>query len=133
MRFTFRRGVFAVAAAASLAACQNDLTLPNYNSPTVEGLSGDPAGLQLAATGILASERNNYFGYIRDVSLFGREGYYYFQTDARYVSDYLIGAGTGSAKALSSTGFAAGNWFGYFRNQRNAVNLVNAADGSSLS
>ena len=133
MRFNLRRGVFAVAAAASLAACQNDLTLPNYNSPTVEGLSGDPAGLQLAATGILASERNNYLGYIRDVSLFGREGYYYFQTDARYVTDYLVGAGTGAAKALSSTGFAAGNWFGYYRNQRNAVNLVNAVGSSSLS
>jgi starch-binding outer membrane protein, SusD/RagB family len=133
MRFNLRRGVFAVAAAASLAACQNDLTLPNYNSPTVEGLSGDAAGLQLAATGILIRERNNYGGYIRDVSLFGREGYYYFQTDARYVSDYLIGAGTGAARALSPTGFASGNWFEYFRNQRNAVNLINAVEGSSLS
>jgi hypothetical protein len=133
MRFHFRRGVFAAAAVASLAACQNDLTLPNYNSPTVEGLSGDPAGLQLAATGILASERNNYFTYIRDVSLFGREGYYYFQTDARFVSDYLIGAGTGANRAISSTGFASGNWNGYFRNQRNAVNLVNAVQASGLS
>jgi hypothetical protein len=132
MRFNLRRAVFAVAA-ASLVACQNDLTLPNYNSPTVEGLSGDAAGLQLAATGILIRERNNYIGYIRDVSLFGREGYYYFQTDARYVTDYLVGAGTGTARALSSTGFAAGNWFELYRNQRNAVNLVNAAEGSALS
>jgi hypothetical protein len=131
MRFTFRRGVVVAAAAASLAACSNELTLPNYNAPTVEGLSGDPAGLQLAATGILIRERNNYFGYIRDVSLFGREGYYYFQTDARFVTDYLVGAGTGSARALSSTGFAAGNWFEYFRNQRNTVNLVNASAGST--
>ena len=132
MRLNLRRGVFAVAA-ASLVACQNDLTLPNYNSPTVEGLSGDAAGLQLAATGILIRERNNYLGYIRDVSLLGREGYYYFQTDARYVTDYLVGAGTGTARALSSTGFAAGNWFELYRNQRNAVNLVNAAEGSALS
>jgi hypothetical protein len=133
MRFTFRRGVFAAAALASLAACSNELTLPNYNNPTVSGLSGDPAGLQLAATGILIRERNNYFGYIRDVSLFGREGYYYFQTDARYVTDYLVGAGSGAARSLSPTGFAAGNWFEYFRNQRNAFNLVNAVEGSSLS
>jgi hypothetical protein len=133
MRFTFRRGVFAAVAAASLAACSNELTLPNYNSPTVSGLSGDPAGLQLAATGILIRERNNYFGYIRDVSLFGREGYYYFQTDARFVTDYLVGAGTGAARSLSPTGFAAGNWFEYFRNQRNAFNLVNAVGASTLS
>jgi hypothetical protein len=133
MRFTFRRGVFAAAALASLAACSNELTLPNYNNPTVAGLSGDPAGLQLAATGILIRERNNYFGYIRDVSLFGREGYYYFQTDARFVTDYLVGAGTGAARSLSPTGFAAGNWFEYFRNQRNAFNLVSAVDGSGLT
>jgi hypothetical protein len=124
--------VLALAGAVSLAACQSDMTLPNYNNPTVTGLASDPAGVQLAATGILVRERNNYFGYIRDVSLFGREGYYYFQTDARYVTDYLVGGGTGAKQALSSTGFAAGNWFEYFRNQRNAVNLVSAADGSSL-
>ncbi len=132
MRFNLTCGV-AIAAALSLSACRNDLTLPNYNTPTVAGLSGDPAGLQLAATGILATERNNYIGYIRDVSILGREGYYYFQTDARYVTDYLVGAGTGANRALSSTGFAAGNWFGYFRNERNAVNLINASEASGMS
>jgi starch-binding outer membrane protein, SusD/RagB family len=132
MRFTFRRGAFAAAAMLSLAACQNELTLPNYNSPTVAGLASDPAGLQLAATGILATERNNYGDYIVDVSLFGREGYYYFQTDARFVTDFLVGAGTGANRALSSTGFAAGNWFGYFRNERNALYLVNAAEASTV-
>lgn len=128
MRLTSRRGLIVVLAAASLAACQSDLTLPNYNSATVEGLSKDPAGLQLAATGILVTERNNYGGYILDVTIFGREGYYYFATDGRFVTDYLIGAGG----ALSSTGFASGNWFGYFRNMRNAVNLVGLAEGSGL-
>ena len=132
MRFNLTCGV-AIAAALSLSACRNDLTLPNYNTPTVEGLSGDPAALQLAATGILVAERNQYDNYITDVSIFGREGYYYFQTDARYVSDYLIGAGTGANKRLSSTGFAAGNWFAYFTNMRNAFNLVNFAEASSLS
>ena len=129
MRLTLRRSVIAVAAASLLAGCKSDLTLPNFNSATVEGLSKDPAGLQLAATGILVSERNNYTGFIRDVSIFGREAYYYFGTDSRFVTDYLIGA----AGALSPTGFASGNWFGYFRNMRNAVNLVNAAESSSLS
>ena len=73
MRLTLRRSVIAVAAASLLAGCKSDLTLPNFNSATVEGLSKDPAGLQLAATGILVSERNNYTGFIRDVSIFGRE------------------------------------------------------------
>src|ERR1700694_1656349 len=131
MRHIIWRGVAVAAAVGSLAACSHDsLLLPNYNPPTVEGLRSGPAGLQLAATGILATERSNYPGYIRDVSIFGREGYYYFPTDNRYVTDYLIGAGGG---ALSSTGFASGNFFGFFRNMRNAVNLVNATDKSSLS
>jgi hypothetical protein len=131
MRHSIWRGLAVAAAASSLAACNHDSLLqPNYNAPTVEGLATDPAGLQLAATGILATERANYAGYIRDVSIFGREGYYYFPTDNRYVTDYLIGAGGG---ALSSTGFASGNFFGFFRNMRNAVNLVSAADKSSLS
>ena len=133
MRFTFRRSVLAVVATVALAACQNELTLPNYNSPTVQGLAGDPAGLQLGASGILLSERNNYFGYIRDASLFGREGYYYFQTDARYVTDFLVGSGTGAQRKVSPTGFAAGDWREYFRNQRNAVTLVNALETASIS
>ena len=125
MRFNLTCGV-AIAAALTVTACRNDLTLPNYNTPTVAGLSGDPAGLQLAATGILVSDRNQYNNYITDVSILGREGYYYFQTDARYVTDYLVGAGSGANRALSSTGFAATNWFPYFQNMRNAFNLVNA-------
>ena len=129
MRPTFRRSLVVVLAALSFVGCQNDLTLPNYNSATVEGLSKDPAGLQLAATGVLVSERNNYLGRIRDITIFGREGYYYFATDGRFVTDYLIGTGSG----LSNTGFASGNWFGFFRNMRNAVNLVSAAEGSALS
>jgi len=132
MRFNLTCGV-AIAAALTLSACRNELTLPNYNTPTVEGLSGDQAGLQLAATGILVSERDQYDNYITDVTIFGREGYYYFQTDARYVTDYLVGSGTGANRRLSSTGFAAGNWFAYFRNMRNAFNLVNAVESSSLS
>jgi hypothetical protein len=130
MRLTFRRSACVALAATALVACQNDLTLPNYNDATVAGLASDPAGVQLAATGVLVSERNNYFGYIRDVSVFGREGYYYFATDGRFVTDYLIGAG--SPARLSSTGFASGNWFGYFQNARNAVNLVNLAQAGAL-
>ena len=129
MRTFLRRGLMPVLAAVALTACQSELTIPNFNDATVEGLSADPGGIQLAATGILVSERNNYRTYIRDVSIFGREGYFYFATDSRFVTDFLIGAnGT-----LSPTGFASGNWFGYFRNMRNAVNLVDLANKSSLA
>lgn len=128
MRLNFRRGLMIALSAASIGGCSNEILQPNYNSPTVDGLSKDPSGLQLAATGILVTERGNYFPYVRDVTIFGREGYYYFPTDNRFVTDYLIG----SAGKLSSTGFASGNWFGFFRNMRNATNLVSAANSSGL-
>jgi hypothetical protein len=127
MQSSIRKGVTAVATVALLAGCSNDLTLPSYNSPTVVDVANNPAGLQLYATGILELERNIYFGYVRDVGVFGRESYYYFPTDARFVSDYLIGA----AGKLSPTGFASGNWFQEYRNQLNAVNLIKAANNAS--
>src|SRR5882672_3798114 len=118
MQPSIRKGVTAVAAAMLLAGCSNDLTLPSYNNPTVVDVANNPAGLQLYATGVLELDRNSYFGYIRDVGVLGRESYYYFPTDARFVSDYLIGAGG----KLSPTGFASGDWFPQYRNQRNAEN-----------
>src|SRR5882757_7599502 len=124
MQPSIRKGVMAAAMAVLLAGCSNDLTLPSYNNPTVVDVANNPAGLQLYATGVLELDRNNYFGYIRDVGVLGRESYYYFPTDARFVSDYLIGAGG----KLSPTGFASGDWFPQYRNQLGAVNLIKAAN-----
>ena len=67
------------------------LNVPNYNNPTVNGVAKDPTGLQLLVTGLIAAERNNLAGFTRDLIIFGREGYNYFTTDGRTVSNYLIG------------------------------------------
>ena len=126
-----------VAGAALLfvaAACNEDkLTVPNYNSPTVDGLSKDPNGAQLVATAMTIQQRSNITGYIRDVGTFGRELYNYFPTDGRTVSHYLLGIGTGNTQRLDPVGFASGNWAGYYANARNAINLIAAAATSPIS
>lgn len=112
-------------------ACSVDsLTIPNYNAPTVAGLAGDPAGVQLLVTGILVNERNNIGQPIMDFGQFGREVYDYFPTDGRTQSNYLIGIP--SPQRLERAGFASGGWNARFQNMKNAVGLISTANASSL-
>lgn len=113
------------------AACSADrLTIPNYNSPTVTGLATDANGVQLAATGILVSQRGAIVGAIHDFGIIGRESMDYFPTDARDVTGYVVGIP--SPQRLERAGFASGGWAGRFQNIRNAVSLINALNASSL-
>lgn len=134
MSYRWTRLVAGAALLVVAAACNEDkLNVPNYNSPTVDGLSKDPNGVQLVATAMTIQQRANIAGYVRDVGIFGRELYNYFPTDGRTVSNYLLGIGTGATQRLDPVGFASGQWFGYYANARNALNLVNAASASPLT
>src|SRR5512134_3291554 len=83
------------------AACSAErLEIPNYNAPTTEGVAKDPQGIQLAATGMIERERAMTFERVRTPGIFGREAYYVFPTDARWVSNPLIGIGTGAQQRL---------------------------------
>jgi hypothetical protein len=114
------------------AACSADrLEIPNYNAPTTEGVAKDPQGIQLSATGLLLAERGLYFARVRDVAVLGREGYFYFPTDARFVSNAFIGIGT--PPRLDPNGFYSGNWNGAFAQVRNVKNLIDAANASGLT
>ena len=116
----------------ALVGCNTDrINVPNYNAPTVDALAKDPNGIQLLATGILASERNQLAGYNRDVGIFGREVYNYFTTDGRTVSNYLVGLA--SPQRLDPAGFANGNWSGRYQNMKNELAIVDAANASTLS
>jgi hypothetical protein len=115
----------------ALAACSADrLSIPNYNSPTVEGVASDPNGVQLLVTGIQAGQRGVHSGWVSDAGIFARESYNYFPTDARTVSNYLTGIL--NPQRLERAGFASGNWTGPYQNMKNAVNLIAAANASSL-
>jgi starch-binding outer membrane protein, SusD/RagB family len=121
-------------ALATGAACSADrLLIPNYNSPTVEGLSKDPNGIQLVSSAMLIQMRASYGGFIDDVGRFGRESYNYFPTDGRTISNYFVGIGSGPTQRLDPTGFASGNWGGYFTNMKNAVNIIDAASNLSAT
>jgi hypothetical protein len=81
---------------------------------------------------VLLQERNNIGGYNNDVGIFGRESYSYFPTDARSVSHYLIGLpGPNGTRILDPAGFASGQWGQWYRNMKNAVNLVAFADAAT--
>ncbi|MEP6550510.1 MAG: RagB/SusD family nutrient uptake outer membrane protein [Gemmatimonadales bacterium] len=105
--------------------------IPNYNQPTTEGVSKDPKGVQLLATGLFAGVRNQMAGTNRDFGVFGRETYNYFATDGRTISNYLVGIP--GPQRLDPAGFASGLWTVRFQNQRNAVQLADLANATALS
>ena len=114
------------------AACNSDrLAIPNYNSPTVAGVATDPNGIQLLVTGIQAGQRGEHAAWISDAGVFGRESYNYFPTDGRTVSNYLIGVL--NPQRIERAGFASGRWTGPYQNQKNEVNLIAAANASTLA
>lgn len=117
---------------AGIAACSTEkLTIPNYNQPTTEGVSKDPKGVQLLASGLLDGVRDGMAATNRDFGVFGREAYNYFATDGRFISNYLVGIP--GPQRLDPAGFASGIWNIRFQNQRNAVQLIDVANASGLS
>ena len=115
-----------------IAACSTEkLVIPNYNQPTTEGVSKDPKGVQLLASGLLDGIRDNFAATNRDFGVFGRETYNYFATDGRFISNYLVGIP--GPQRLDPAGFASGLWQTRFQNQRNAVQLADLANSTALS
>ena len=129
------KGLALAGALLGAAACSADrLQIPNYNSPTTEGVAKDPQGIQIQVTGMLERERAILSDRTRVPGIFAREAFYYFPTDARWVSNPLIGIGTGAAQRLDPGGFVGGqNWFEPYRQARTAKNLMEIAAASTLT
>ena len=134
MKYDFK-GLALVGALVGTAACSADrLQIPNYNSPTTEGVAKDPQGVQIQVTGMLERERAITSDRTRVPGIFAREAFYYFPTDARWVSNPVIGIGTGATQRLDPGGFVGGqNWFEPYRQARTAKNLMEAAAASNLT
>ncbi|MDF1695755.1 MAG: RagB/SusD family nutrient uptake outer membrane protein [Saprospiraceae bacterium] len=114
----------------SIASCSLD-PINNPNGPTVEsyaeGATNDQ--LQLLATGLEASLRNDMEFYYQTVSIVGREYYDLNATDPRYTGE-LLGAGAGEG-VLDDNGFLTTRSFGArYRSARNAQGLLNAVANS---
>jgi len=77
-----------MAAAITLVGCNLDLTNPN--NPTLEGcLSNTRACTSRMIAGVMATYRSNRTDQIRALGSFGRETYYMFITDGRFITGPL--------------------------------------------
>jgi len=110
------------AAAATLGACSLDLTNPN--APTQSGALTNPRdAASREIVGVLANYRDNRADQIRSFGSFGRETYYMFITDGRFI--------TGPYRDWKqNNAFEAGTqWaarYGNYRNAYAAIKLVNS-------
>jgi hypothetical protein len=115
--------------AGALACSPDKLDVPSYQSPTVDGIGGDPNAIQLLATGLLADFRGQ--NPILNFGVLGRETYNYFATDGRFISHALVGIP--GPQRLDPSGFYNGNWAGPFQVSKNAINLINIANTSTVT
>jgi starch-binding outer membrane protein, SusD/RagB family len=114
------------ALAAGAGAC-GDLTVPDYNNPSVEDFVNNPTpgAVRAAATGLLIGSRagiTERTGYVAMLGVVGREAYILDSSDPRYVSELLQGPLTNSGA------FGSGMWTARYANIRNANLLMQALD-----
>jgi starch-binding outer membrane protein, SusD/RagB family len=114
--------VAAAAGLTTLAACDTDLTVPNYNSPTKVQIDADPQRLQLLANGIMNQLAAQAPAYIDDLGTLGRESFEYTPTEGRNHTNFV------QAATLTNSGFAAGLWAGRYVNVRNVAEFLRAVD-----
>ena len=122
-----KAGIITVAAAAALlAACNDDITVPQYNNPLGDAVASDPASLQLLANGIGFTLAG--LGNIDDLGTLGRESLEYTPTEGRNTTNYL------QVQTLDPAGFAAGaaNYARAYNNLRNINSLLTAVEGINV-
>ncbi len=89
---TVRRVLVAAMIAAAVAGCSNDFTVPNYNNPAREGLTGSPTAATIAAAvrGIVSTQRGLKAGMVTRLGVWGREGYDLRPEEPRTTTDALV-------------------------------------------
>ncbi len=125
------RPIRLIAAAAVLLtawAC-SDLTVPDYNNPSLEDLQNNPtpAKIAQAAQGLLVGTRvqqGTQNGYVSLLGIIGRESYNFDPADPRFIVEMLIGPLDRGSPAFGGSLFAAP-----YANIRNANTLLSALDG----
>ena len=109
-------------AAATLVGCSLDLTNPN--NPTLAGALTNPrAATSRMIVGVVATYRDNRAAQIRALGSFGRETYYMFITDGRFITGpYRDWKQNNSFEAGTQWGARYGN----YRNAYAAMKIVNS-------
>lgn len=121
-----RRAICLAAVPLVLAGC-GDLTVPDFNNPSIEDLQTTPTrtAVVTATTGLLEGARQNIASpnaYVSLLGILGRESYNFDNAEPRFVTELLIGP-------LTPGGAFGGNlWTLRYRNIRNANIVLNALD-----
>ena len=124
---TSKKMIVAVASLVAFTAC-SDLTVPDYNNPSLEDLQTNPTPVKIAqaAQGLLVGTRvqqGTQNGYVSLLGIIGRESYNWDPADPRFIVEMLIGPLDGGSPAFGGNLFAAP-----FANIRNANILLGALD-----
>jgi hypothetical protein len=134
MRYILTRGLFGAALLGTAVACNNDLTVPNYQNATPESIAGDPASaVPLLASGILRNDRDDATTYVLGLGILGREAYNYTPTEGRNTTGYLSPDVKNSTAFAGASGALWANRYSELRNIANFVTTVTGADDAVIA
>lgn len=111
-----------------VAGACSDLTVPDYNNPSLEDLTSNPTPTKIAqaAQGLMVGTRvgqGTQNGYVSLLGIIGRESYNFDPADPRFIVEMLIGPLDGGSPAFGGNLFAAP-----YANIRNANTLLTALE-----
>jgi hypothetical protein len=123
---TMRRTLASLAMVTTVALAGCDLNLTNPNNPTPGGALSNPrAATSRMIVGVQATYRDNEAVRIRAFGSFGRETYFMFLTDGRFITGPL-------RDWKQNNAFEAGTqWAGRYGNYRNAFEAMKIIDATS--
>ena len=108
----FLRNLSLVVAASFMVDACGDLTVPDYNNPSLEDLESNPTPttIRQAAQGLLVGARAQMGaqnGYVSLLGILGRESYNFDPADTRFITEMLIGPLDPGSPAFGANLFAA--------------------------
>src|SRR5690349_18161661 len=114
--------LMAGAALSALVACK-DLAVPDLNSSSLDDLLNHPTAAKIAnaTQGLLTGTRENVAFYVRNLGIFGREGFDIEPTEPRTVTQLMEGP-------LDPGSFGGNQWTQPYADIRNVNILLRALD-----
>lgn len=108
----FVRNLSLVVATSFMVDACGDLTVPDYNNPSLEDLESNPSPttIRQAAQGLLIGARAQMGaqnGYVSLLGILGRESYNFDPADTRFITEMLIGPLDPGSPAFGANLFAA--------------------------
>ena len=99
-----------LATAFIVGGCR-DLTVPDFNNPSIESLTSNPTATTInqATQGLLVGARsymNSQNGYVSLLGILGRESYNFDPADTRFITEMLIGPLDGGSPAFGGNLFS---------------------------